>query len=53
LRHDVLGTYLKANKKVRRMKADGTYYHITPEDGEESLDAQSWMINWHLNAYRQ
>ncbi len=53
LRHDVLDTYLKANQKVRRMKADGTYYQITPEDGEEPLDAQSWMINWHLNAYRQ
>jgi polyphosphate kinase len=53
LRHAVLDTYLKANQKVRRMKADGTYYQITPEDGEEPLDAQSWLINWHLNAHRQ
>jgi polyphosphate kinase len=52
LSHDVLDTYLKANQKVRRMKSDGTYYQITPKDGEEPLDAQSWMINWHLNAYR-
>jgi polyphosphate kinase len=47
LREDVLGTYLVANTKVRRMLADGTYQHLKPGPKEPPVNPQEWLINHH------
>ncbi len=47
LRDDVLDTYLKANKKVRVLQADGSYKHVQPNPDEAVINPQEWLIQLH------
>jgi polyphosphate kinase len=47
LRDDVLSTYLVSNVKTRQLGADGTYKMLYPELGQESLNIQDWLLNYH------
>jgi polyphosphate kinase len=53
LQHEVLDTYFIANRKVRRMNPDGAYTFVTQKQDEATLDVQSWLIDWHMNTYRE
>jgi polyphosphate kinase len=50
LRDDVLDLYLKANVKVRVMKADGSYQHLLPTPGDPLINPQEWLIQLHQRA---
>jgi polyphosphate kinase len=51
LREEILNIHLKDNVKARRMLPDGSYERVKPEDNEEALNSQEWMIKnrgiWH------
>jgi polyphosphate kinase len=47
LRDDVLDTYLKANKKVRVLQADGSYQRLVPNPGDPLINPQEWLIQLH------
>jgi polyphosphate kinase len=47
LADDVLKTYLAANTKTRIMRPDGEYHHLQPEPGEQALNPQEWLIQYH------
>jgi len=47
LRDDVLDLYLKANKKVRVLQADGSYQHLRPKPGDPLVNPQDWLIQLH------
>jgi len=51
LRDDMLATYLVANVKVRRMRPDGSYEMVHPADGDQPINPQEWLINWHQRTY--
>ncbi len=40
----ILPVQLGDNVKVRLMQPDGTYARITPGPSEESVNAQSWLV---------
>ncbi len=40
----ILPVQLGDNVKSRLMQADGTYARLTPDPSEESLNAQSWLV---------
>jgi polyphosphate kinase len=44
IREEILETYLLDNIKARLMQADGTYLRITPEDGNQGINAQSHFL---------
>jgi polyphosphate kinase len=43
----VLKTYLAANTKTRILQPDGMYRRIKPEEGEQSLNPQEWLMQHH------
>jgi polyphosphate kinase len=47
LTDDVLKTYLAANAKTRILRPDGTYQHLKPEPGEQVINPQEWLIQYH------
>lgn len=47
LRDDVLETYLHANRKTRRMHADGSYEMLHAGPGDVPLNPQEWLIKYH------
>lgn len=47
LRDDVLGTYLKGNVKVRKMRPDGVYEYLKLRPGDIPINPQQWLINLH------
>jgi len=47
LRDAVLGTYLVANTKVRLMNPDGSYEYLVPKSGDELINPQEWLIDYH------
>ena len=47
LRDDVLKTYLAANTKTRILKPDGVYQYLKPEPGEQPLNPQEWLMQYH------
>jgi polyphosphate kinase len=42
---DVLFFYYKDNIKARKMKADGSYVRIKPQNNDQPLSIQSWFIS--------
>jgi polyphosphate kinase len=50
LRDEVLDTYLKANKKVRVLQANGSYSHLLPTPGDPLINPQDWLIQLHQRA---
>jgi len=50
LRDEVLDTYLKANKKVRVLQANGSYTHLQPTPGDPLINPQDWLIQLHQRA---
>jgi polyphosphate kinase len=50
LADDVLKTYLAANTKARILLPDGAYQHIKPESGEQPLNPQEWLIQYHQHS---
>lgn len=48
LHDNILQTYLNDNLKTRRMKPDGTYYRIQPENGQTPLEAQAHLLAQRL-----
>lgn len=44
LRHVVLGSYLKDTVNARRLRQDGRWVMVEPEDGEEPFDVQAWFL---------
>jgi polyphosphate kinase len=44
LRDEILAVYLRDNVKARFMRADGSYIHARPPDGQEALESQAWFI---------
>jgi len=51
LRDQILQVHLEDNVKARRMRSDGTYERVGPQDGEPRIDSQMWLIEnrgiWH------
>jgi len=51
LRDEILNIHLKDNVKARQMLPDGSYKPVKPQEGEERLNSQEWMIEnrgiWH------
>jgi polyphosphate kinase len=47
LTDDVLKTYLAANTKTRILQADGEYRYLKPEPGEQALNPQEWLMQYH------
>jgi len=51
LRDQILRIHLKDNEKARRMLPDGSYERVQPQDGEPTINSQSWLIEhrgvWH------
>ncbi len=45
IREDVLDAYLRDNQLAYRMRADGTYERKHPEEGEQPLDVQEWLMD--------
>jgi polyphosphate kinase len=45
LRDDILGVHLQDSVQARRLLPDGEYEWVQPEDGEEPLNSQLWMID--------
>jgi polyphosphate kinase len=50
LRDEVLDIYLKANKKVRVLQANGSYSHLLPTPGDPLINPQDWLIQLHQRA---
>jgi len=50
LRDEVLDIYLKANKKVRVLQADGSYTRLLPKAGDPIINPQDWLIQLHQRA---
>jgi polyphosphate kinase len=48
LRRDVLETYLSDNVKTRVMKSDGSYTRLKAKSDEDQVDAQEWLLSFHL-----
>ena len=44
LRDEILPTYLSDNMKTRLLRADGSWTHVWPQDGEDPLNAQEWFV---------
>jgi polyphosphate kinase len=48
---DMLKIHLRDNIKARRLLSDGTYEKVMPEEGQEMINSQSWLIQnrgiWH------
>jgi polyphosphate kinase len=44
LRDEVLETYLRDNKRARRMRSDGSYERLAPGEGEAPLDSQAALL---------
>ncbi len=40
----ILDIHLRDNAKSRRMLSDGSYVRVVPQEGEELLNSQKWMI---------
>jgi polyphosphate kinase len=40
----ILRVHLQDNIKARRLRADGSYERVHPQDGQPELDSQQWMI---------
>jgi polyphosphate kinase len=49
LRDKVLGTYMKDNCSARVMLSDGKYKRLRPENGEDLVDAQEWLMASRLS----
>jgi len=47
LRDDVLATYLISNVKTRLLNPDGSYVMMHPVPGEQAINVQNWLINYH------
>jgi polyphosphate kinase len=51
IRDEIMNMHLKDNVKARLMLPDGTYQSVRPEEGEELINSQEWMIKnrgtWH------
>ena len=51
LRDQILKIHLKDNMKTRRMLSDGSYERVQPQEGEPTINSQSWLIEhrgvWH------
>ena len=45
LRDRVLETYLRDNRRARRMMPDGTYQRLYPQNGEPIIDAQEILMH--------
>jgi polyphosphate kinase len=45
LRDTVLGTYLADNVRARRMRRDGGYDRVRPQDGDPIVDAQAALLS--------
>ena len=47
----ILKIHLKDNVKSRRLLSDGTYQRVKPEEGQEIINSQQWLIQnrgvWH------
>jgi len=47
----MLKVHLKDNIKARRLLPDGKYERIVPDEGEEAINSQNWLIDhrgiWH------
>jgi polyphosphate kinase len=47
----ILKIHLKDNVKSRRLLSDGTYQRVKPQDGQEIINSQKWLIQnrgvWH------
>lgn len=50
LRDTVLDTYLADDTKARLMRSDGSYFHRKPENGDGSINTQSWLVDYHQKA---
>jgi polyphosphate kinase len=50
----ILKIHLKDNVKSRRLLSDGTYHRVKPEEGQEIINSQQWLIQnrgvWHENS---
>jgi polyphosphate kinase len=53
LRDDVLPTYLADNTKGRRMRADGSFEHLKPAEGEAPINTQTWLLAQHQKASKE
>ncbi len=49
IRDNVLATYLVDNLKSRVMTPDGSYLRLKPAEGEEPINSQAWLMNFHKN----
>jgi polyphosphate kinase len=51
---NMLKIHLRDSVKARRLLPDGTYQRVTPKEGEEVINSQSWLIQnrgiWHERA---
>ncbi len=43
--HQILDIHLQDTAKARRLRADGSYERVIPENGAEPFDTQAWMID--------
>ncbi len=43
--HRILDVHLQDTAKARRLRADGSYERVRPENGAEPFDTQAWMID--------
>ena len=50
---EILKTHLRDTYKAYRLRSDGSYEKITPEDGQDPFNSQQWFIDhrgsWHEN----
>jgi polyphosphate kinase len=44
IRDQILFIHLKDNRQARRMRPDGNYERVQPQEGEPELNSQLWMI---------
>lgn len=44
IRDEILGVHLRDNVKARRMLPDGCYERVQPQEGEERISSQQWLI---------
>lgn len=47
IRDDVLAIYLADNTKARRLLPNGEYEYVPADPKENSLNIQSWLLNFH------
>ena len=49
----ILSVHLQDNVKARRLLPDGSYLRKQPEEGEELVNAQQWLLDnrgvWNTN----